>query len=232
MTKLQSLKSRLEQLPATRRLKNLVESMRQYHQLLGDAERQLDAAARTEEHANAVFGTNSVAVAGGARRRAARSAKQLVAKLREDIEIVSNPRARVNDTVTSLGEIGTGAVRDVKADWQRLIDQKLKPYDKLVDVARKLSLDGADDLATAMQHLRAARESLPSTVKQSAAVAGHVQSLPAAVQKLGLDDAAVRQFVIDAAAGAARLKTFAETPAIADFIKRHKLWDLFRVATS
>jgi hypothetical protein len=232
MTKLQSLKTRLDQLPETRRLKALLENMRQFHGRLTETERQFDAAARQEEHANAVFGAKSVTGVAAARRKAARIAKQLGTKLREDIASVSNPRARVNDSVTSIGEIAAGAVRDVKADWQRLIDQKIKPYDKLVEVARKLSLDGAEELATVMQHLRTARESIPGTAERASTVAGYLQQLPSAVQKLGLDDTAVRQFLIDAAGGAAKLKAFADNPSIADFIKRYKLWDLFRVSTS
>lgn len=232
MTKLQNLKTRLDQLPETRRLKALLESMRQYHTRLTETEQQLDTAARQEDHANAVFGAKSVTVVAAARRKAARSAKQLGAKLREDISSVNNPRARVNDSVTSLSEIAAGAGRDVKTDWQRLIDQKIKPYDKLVDVARKLSLDGADDLAAVMQHLRTARESIPGTAERARVVAGYLQQLPSAVQKLGLDDTAVRQFVIDAAAGTAKLKAFTENPSIAEFVKRYKLWDLFRVSTS
>lgn len=229
MTKLQSLKSRLEQLPATRKLKGLLGNMGQFQKKLGEAATALEAAARNEEQANAVFGAGQVAVVPPERRKAARVAKKLAAKLREDIEAVSTPRAKVNEAVTTVSEIAAGAGKDVKAAWQRLIDQKVKPYDKLVEVARKLGLSGADELAAVMEQLKAAREAVPATPERASAVAKRVQDLPAAVQRLGLDDPAVRQFVVEAAAGSAKLKAFADNPSVGEFIQRHKLWDLFRV---
>jgi hypothetical protein len=232
MTKLQSLKTRLDQLPETRRLKSLLETMRQFQDCLTQTERQLAAATKQETVANAVFGADSVTGVAVARQQVQRHAGRLGTKLREDIDCVNNPKKRVNESVTALGEIAKKAIRDVKTDWQRLIDQKIKPYDKLVDVARKLSLDGAEDLATVMQQLRSARDSIPENEERSSAVKGYLHQLPAAVQKLGLDDDAVRQFLIDAAGGAAKLKAFAENSSIPEFIKRYKLWDLFRVSTT
>lgn len=230
MTRLLSLKSRLEQLPATRKLKGLLGSMGQFQQKLTDSSVALDVAARNEGQANSVFGEGQIAVVLAERRKAARLAKRLAAKLREDIESVNNPRARVNDAVTNLSEIATRAGRDVKAAWQRLIDQKVKPYDKLVEVARKLKLAGAEDLAGAMDQLRAVREVVPATPDRAAALAKRVKELPAAVKKLGLDDPAVSQFVVEASSGSAKLKAFTDNPSVVEFIQRYKLWDLFRVS--
>jgi hypothetical protein len=232
MTKLQSLKSRLKELPTTEKRKRLLGVMGQYHLKLTEAEEQLNSAGVQEESVNSVFGDGSVAVVTSERKKAARIAKKLAAKLREDIEAVNNPRAKVNESVTILGEIGTASVRDVRNGWHRLIDQKLKPYEKLVDVARKLHLEGAEDLAAVMQQLRSVREQIPSNAQRAANVAKSLRDLPAAVQKLGFEDATVQKFVEDAADGRAKLKVFSENAAIGAFIQRHKLWDLFRVSTN
>jgi hypothetical protein len=231
MTKLLNLKNRLEQLPETQKRKRLLGAMQQYQLKLTETEKQLATAQVDEQYANSIFGVDSVAVVEGERKKAARIAIKLGKKLREDIEAVNNPRARINDTVTSLGEIGTGLAREVKNAWNRLIDQKLKPYEKLVDVARKLKMEGADQLAVIMQQLRSARDHVPTSRERAEHIARSLRNLPAAVQKLGFEDPVVQKFVEDAVDGKAKLKAFADHPAIAEFIQKYKLWDLFRVTT-
>lgn len=229
MPKLKSLKTRLEKLPETKKLKGLIGNMEQYQSKLTGAAEAFDTAERNEKNANAVFGADQVAIVETERRKVARIAKNLAAKLREDIQSVNNPRSKVNETVTDLSELAAKADRDVRIKWQSLIDQKVKPFDKLVVVARKLTLDGADELAAVMVQLRAARENVPENAERVNAVAKQVQNLPIAVQKLDLNDPAVQQFVEDAANGTAKLKSFADNPSVSEFIQKHKLWDLFRV---
>lgn len=229
MTKLKSLKTRLEKLPETKKLKGLIGSMEQYQTKLSEAVAAFDAAERSEKNANAVFGEEEIAVVDAERRRVARIAKKLAAKLGEDIQSVNNPRSKVNENVTEMSELAAKACKDVRTKWQSLIDQKVKPYDKLVVVARKLKLDGADELAAVMDLLRASRDTVPGNAERVKVVSNQVQNLPAAVQKLDLNDPAVQQFVEDAANGTAKLKSFADNPSVSDFIQKHKLWDLFRV---
>ena len=142
---------------------------------------------------------------------------------------MNNPRSKVNETVTEISELAVGAVRDVQTKWQGLIDQKVKPYDKLVVVARKLKLDGGDELAAVMDQLRAARDTVPENSERIKTVAKQVQNLPTAVQKLDLNEPAVQQFIEDASSGIAKLKSFADNQSVSEFIQKHKLWDLFRV---
>jgi hypothetical protein len=229
MTKLKTLKTRLEKLPETKKLKGLIGSMEQYQTKLTETAGIFDAAERNEKNANTVFGADQVAIVEAERRKVARIAKKLAAKLREDIYSVNNPRSKVNETVTNMSELAAKAGRDVRTKWQNLIDQKVKPYDKLVVVARKLGLDGADELAAVMDQLRAARDTVPGSTERVNAIAKQVQELPTAVQKLDVNDPAVQQFVEDAANGTAKLKSFADNPSVSEFIQKHKLWDLFRV---
>ncbi|VTS08022.1 hypothetical protein [Tuwongella immobilis] len=229
MTKLKSLKDRLEKLPETKKLKGLIGSMEQYQTKLKEAAVAFDTAERNENNANAVLGEEQVAIVESERRKVARIAKMLAAKLREDIQSVNYPRTKVNEAVTDISELAAKAGRDVRTKWQSLIDQKVKPYDKLVVVARKLKLEGADELAAVMDLLRAARDTVPGNTERVNAVAKQVQNLPTAVQKLDLNDPAVQQFIEDAASGTAKLKSFADNQSVSDFIQKHKLWDLFRV---
>jgi hypothetical protein len=170
-----------------------------------------------------------VVIVESERRKVARIAKKLAAKLRDDIHSVNNPRSKVNETVTDMSELALKAGRDVRTRWQTLIDQKVNPYDKLIVVARKLRLDGADELAEVMDQLRTVRDTVPGTPDRVSTVAKQVQTLPIAVQKLDLNDTLVQKFVEDAAIGTAKLKSFADNPSISEFIQKHKLWDLFRV---
>jgi hypothetical protein len=230
MTKLQELKGRLELLPEKNRLKNLVGKLTEYGDQIADAQRMLEGAVSDEMTVRTVFGDDASTVAAEEKKRAGRVSKRMAAKIRERIEAVSEARARVNDDVTAINDGAAKAARDVKQAWQRLVDQKLRPYEGLAEVATQLKLRGAENLSQTMSSLRTARGNVPANAQRAASVSALLDSLPVAVQTLGLKDEAVRRFVIDATRGTAKLKTFHDTAAIAEFIaKNDKLWELFRV---
>jgi hypothetical protein len=231
MAKLQELKERLNLLPEKHRLKNLVGKLTEYRNQITQAAKQLDLALGAEAHLETVFGQGASTVAADERKRAGQVSKRLATKIRARLEAVSDPRSRANDDVTAINEGAAKASRDVKQAWQRLLDQRLKPFERLAEVATRLALPGAGDLEQTMTALKAARSGVPSTALKAQEVAGLLQDLPRAVQNLGLEDAAVQRFLIDATQGSAKLKTFHEAEAIAAFIAKHNLWDLFRVST-
>jgi len=231
MTKLQELKGRLELLPEKHRLKTLVGKLTEYGIQVAGAVRVLEGAVSEEANVQLVFGDDASTAACEEKKRAGRVSKRMATKIRTRIEAVSEAKARVNDDVTAINEGAAKAARDVKQAWQRMLDQKLRPYERLAEVATQLNLPGAADLSQTMSSLRAARSAVPSNAKRAGEVSALLLSLPTAVQNLGLEDEAVQRFLIDATQGAAKLKAFHETKAIAEFIAQNDLWELFRVNT-
>jgi hypothetical protein len=232
MTKLQELKERLELLPEKNRLKTLVGRLTEYGAQIAEAERVLEDAVSDEANIRIVFGDDASTVAAEEKKRAGRVSKRMAAKIRDRIEAVSEAKARVNDDVTAINDGAAKAARDVKQGWQRMVDLKLRPYERLAEVATQLKLRGAENLSQTMSSLRAARGSVPGNAQRAASVSALLLSLPVAVQKLGLKDDTVQRFLIDATQGTAKLKTFHDTEAIAEFIADNDLWELFRVTLS
>jgi hypothetical protein len=231
MTKLQELKGRLELLPEKHRLKTLVGKLTEYSTQVAAAARVLEDAVSDEGNVRLVFGDDASTVAGEEKKRAGRVSKRMATKLRGRIEAVSDAKARVNDDVTAINDGAAKAARDVKQAWQRLLDQRLRPYERLAEVATQLKLAGAGDLSQTMSSLRAARGAVPGNAQRAAGVSALLLGLPVAVQNLGLKDEAVQRFLIDATQGTAKLKAFHDTKGVADFISKNDLWELFRVNT-
>lgn len=231
MTKLQELRGRLDLLPEKHRLKTIVGKLTEFRDLLADSARAFDAALAQEASVRRVFGEEATAAASDERRRAGKVAKRMAVKVGSRIEAVNESRSRVNEDVIAIKEAAAKAGRDMKLAWQRLLDQRLKPYERLAEVAERLNLKGASELSQIMNGLRGARAGVPGTARQADDVADLLRRLPDTIRRLGLEDEAVRKFLVDSSEGTARLKSFHDNQAIADFVSQHDLWDLFRVST-
>lgn len=137
-------------------------------------------------------------------------------------------RNHADGALTSINERLTHASNGVAKGWRALVEGRVRRFSPLADVAKRADLPGAAPFASALTTLETWKESPPKDEQAAKAFAETADSLPSAVEKLGLEGRA-GQFMVDAARGAAKAKDLQDRDVLEFLEANPAIWSMLKV---
>lgn len=235
MKTLANLKERLEALPERRKGIRQGGLFDQFLSKASPAKEQLVAASNGVIYAAPVLPSPEYDVARRSVRSSARIAKNLAEKLRGDANTISD--RGTEDSFVKLTDYANNAFKKATSGWQAAVQAKIEKWEIIAEVVAAIAKENlgireqAKRLKSSVDALCLAKDALPKSQKEAAAVDKHLKELTDAISKLGLNTP-FGKFLQDTASEQGALLSDAEEETVAQQIKSLKLTKVFRVRLS
>jgi hypothetical protein len=221
MSRLESLRDRIEALTSKRARANQVGLLLEYNKTLAEERSRLESVAIQRLHAQSVFPELKLSKVVEDVAKAAGYARRLAATLRKKQDALQDSERRLIE----IKEWARSAAKRVGEGWKEVLEKRIDALRPVVRIAVDARLSGGATLDQALRSIGGRPP--PNTEEEARALGSVLTGLATSVGNLGLKGAA-GDFLQRAAAGTARPKDL-EEPEVREVLTRYELWDRLSV---
>lgn len=226
MSRLLELKSRIEKLPQLQKQKQnnaRVAAFRiQVDNALHDIKERVESRARIQ----VVFPDAKLKKTIDAVKQSKLQAARLIEKLNEDFNEIAS--AETDKKITRIKERNAEAHDEIRRSWKKNIEEELKPFHSLVEIAREAALPGHEEIVASMASLNSTASSPPETLDSARQIRINLDCLRTSLGDLDLEGPG-GEFLKNAVNGKANPKDLLNEE-VREFLDAKDLWDILTIS--
>jgi len=222
---LQSIKARIDALPAKRAYVDTVGTLQAFADLASEAATSLRLTQANEDRVRAIFPNASVDAATRPVEKAVLVAQRLLPKL-------TTPDAasgrEVDKRLTTIREHAQSAANAVDAEWNAQVGRKVADHKAIAAAASQARVSGGAEFQLVVGRLERQATHIPQTDNEIEIVRADLDALTSSIGKLGLEGKA-RDFLISVAERRGNPAHVID-PEVRAFLEKHNLWSVLVVS--